>query len=52
MKLRVTRADLAASFGLDIHAIMNYETGRMAIPFAVAQKMNTKLRRAVALTSG
>lgn len=52
MKLRVTRADLAASFGLDIHAIMNYETGRMAVPFAVAERMNTRLRRAVALTSG
>lgn len=52
MKMRVTRTELAESFGIDVHAVMNYETGRMAVPFAVAERMNTKLRRSVALTSG
>lgn len=50
--LGVTHADLADMLKMDVHAIMNYETGRMAVPFNVAEKVKTKLRRANALTSG
>lgn len=50
--MRMTRDEVAKMFGMHIHSIMNYEMGRMAVPFAVAEKMKTKLRRSNALTSG
>jgi DNA-binding transcriptional regulator YiaG len=51
-EMRMTRSTVAEMFGMHVHSIMNYEMGRMAVPFAVAEKMKTKLRRSVALTSG
>ena len=50
--MRMTRSDVATLFGMHVHSIMNYEMGRMAVPFAVAERMKTKLRRTNALTSG
>jgi len=51
-KMQLTRSDLSFALGMHVHSVMNYEMGRMAVPFNVAQKMKTKLRRSVALTSG
>lgn len=51
-KMRMTQTDVAEMLGMHVHSVMNYEMGRIAVPFAVAQKMKTSLRRSVALTSG